>query len=75
MVNGTDPARVYAVESDCDSQSVTGSPLRYPIRASLRRFELRTHVSLTWPVTERREYLRATLGALVPATASFGFVS
>jgi hypothetical protein len=34
MVNGTEPARVYAVESVCASQSVTGSPLRY--RRALR---------------------------------------
>ena len=29
-MNGTDPARVYAVESVCASQSVTGSPLLLP---------------------------------------------
>ena len=28
IVNGTEPARVYAVDSDCAAQSVTGSPLR-----------------------------------------------
>src|SRR5882762_5329753 len=63
MVNGTDPARVYAVESDCASQSVTGSPLRYPMRASLRRFGLRSHVSLMLAVTERRKYSRRSVTA------------
>jgi hypothetical protein len=30
---------------------------------------------LPWPVTDPRVYRRATLGALVPPTASLGFVS
>src|SRR5438045_2028166 len=75
MVNGTDPARAYAVDSCCASQSVTGSPSLKPARTSLRRLELRTDVSLALIVADRREYLRATLGALVPPTASLGFVS
>src|SRR5262245_56857241 len=75
IVNGTDPARVYVVESSCASQSETGSPFKYETRASLRRFGPIAVVWFACVVHERRVYRRATVGAFVPTTASFGFVS
>src|SRR5215207_1588005 len=75
MVNGTVPPRVYVVESVPASHLVTGSPCRYANRASFRRVRLTTEVWLAWSVHERREYLRATLGAFVPPTASCGLSS
>src|SRR5262249_42999151 len=75
IVNGTVPARVYVVDRLRASHRVTGSPSLNPIRSSFSRFEPSTHVSLPLKVRAPRAYRRATLGALVPPTASFGLVS